>query len=54
MKPKEATKKVKKLREATNDRELAKKLGMSRVTMYTRLEKNNWKKTEIALIETLK
>jgi hypothetical protein len=32
---------------------LADKLGISRPTLDTRLEKNNWKKSEIALLKQL-
>ena len=32
---------------------LSEKLGISRVTLDTRLEKDNWKKSEIALLITL-
>lgn len=50
-----ATDKVYKIRESTiNDNELANLLGLSKVTMYTRLKKSNWKKTELALIKTLR
>lgn len=50
----EATNKVYKLRqESQNDNELAEKLGMSKVTLYTRLRVSNWKKPELALIEAL-
>lgn len=50
----EATTKVYKLRQSTqNDNELSEKLGMSKVTLYTRLRVSNWKKPELALIESL-
>lgn len=50
----DATNKVYKLRQkAANDNELAKLLGISKVTLYTRLKSNNWKKPELALIESL-
>ena len=50
-----ATDKIYKVREATiNDNELASLLGLSKVTLYTRLKLSNWKKTELALINTLK
>lgn len=32
---------------------LAEKLGIARGTLYTRLEKNNWKKAELVLIKSL-
>lgn len=51
----EATNKAYELRqEAQNDNELAETLGLSKVTLYTRLQKSNWKKTELALINFLK
>jgi len=37
-----------------NDRSLAEALGISRQTLYTRLERSNWKKPEVALINKLK
>jgi DNA-binding NtrC family response regulator len=50
----EATNKAYTLRQqAQNDNELAEQLGMSKVTLYTRLKKSNWKKPELALIESL-
>lgn len=33
--------------------DLAKKLGISKPTLYTRLSENNWKLGEIALLEKL-
>ena len=33
--------------------ELAEKLGISRVTLDTRLEKNNWKKSELHLLKSI-
>ena len=49
-----ATDAVYKLREeAQNDNDLAESLGISKVTLYTRLKKSNWKKPELALIKTL-
>lgn len=33
--------------------ELAEKLGISRVTLDTRLDKNNWKKAELHLLKSL-
>lgn len=50
-----ATDKVYALRTDTtrNDNELAELLGMSKVTLYTRLKLSNWKKPELALIENL-
>lgn len=50
----EATNKAYELRsKSNNDNELAELLGMSKVTLYTRLSKSNWKKPEIALINNL-
>lgn len=49
-----ATDLVYKLREASsNDNDLAEELGLSKVTLYTRLKKSNWKKPELALIKNL-
>lgn len=33
--------------------DLAKLIGISKVTLYKRLDKGNWKKGEVALINTL-
>lgn len=50
----EATNKAYELRQKSqNDNELAELLGMSKVTLYTRLRVSNWKKPEIALINHL-
>lgn len=53
----EATNKVYTIRQdkskVQNDNELAKLIGVSKVTLYTRLNVSNWKKTELALINTL-
>lgn len=51
-----ATDKIYKIREdvTINDVELADLLGISKVTLYTRLKLSNWKKSELALIKTLK
>lgn len=50
----ETTNKAYNLRKkAQNDNVLAEQLGMSKVTLYTRLEKSNWKKADIALINSL-
>lgn len=50
-----STDKVYKLREdpKTNDNDLSELLGISKVTLYTRLKISNWKKSEIALINNL-
>ena len=50
----EATNKVYSLRQdSLNDNDLAESLGLSKVTLYTRLKLSNWKKPELALIEGL-
>lgn len=50
----EATNKAYELRsKAQNDNKLAEQLGMSKVTLYTRLKRSNWKKPELALIKAL-
>lgn len=50
----EATNKVYQLRQTTqNDDELAKLLDLSKVTLYTRLKKSNWKKSEMFYINHL-
>lgn len=51
----ETTDKVYKLRseESRNDNDLAEMLGISKVTLYTRLKVSNWKKAEIALVKNL-
>lgn len=50
----ETTNKAYELRRgASNDNDLAEMLGMSKVTLYTRLRVSNWKKPEIALINAL-
>jgi hypothetical protein len=47
-----ATEKAYKLRRGvTNDNKLAEKLNISKVTLYTRFKKSNWKPQEILLIE---
>jgi transcriptional regulator of acetoin/glycerol metabolism len=51
----ETTDKVYQLRqdETRNDNDLSELLGISKVTLYTRLKKSNWKKAEIALVNNL-
>lgn len=50
----EATNKVYQLRQTTkNDDELAALLDVSKVTLYTRLKKSNWKKSEMFYINHL-
>ncbi len=46
----EATKKVKELKEKKNVDDLAKEIGIAKMTLYTRLEKMNWKKPELVAI----
>jgi len=45
--------KIKQLLLKNSKEDLAKMIGISKVTLYTRLEKGNWKKGELALIKTL-
>lgn len=40
-------------REKFTKTELAERLGMTRVTLNTRLKKGNWKKGDIAIIKAL-
>lgn len=48
----EATNKAYKLRNlASNDNELANTLGLSKVTLYTRFRRSNWKNAEILFLE---
>lgn len=49
----DATNKVYKLRQESNDNDLASKLNLSKVTMYTRLSRSNWTPQEILFIEYL-
>jgi hypothetical protein len=49
------TKKIMKYRGKTyTDEELAEKIGISKPTFYTRLKFNNWKKSEVYLINKIK
>lgn len=48
-----ATEKVYTLRDNGTDDDLAKLLGISKVTLYTRLKVSNWKVSELALIDSL-
>lgn len=50
----EATQKVLRIKENTTDEEVAKKLGISRPTLYARLKFNSWKISEITHIKNLK
>ncbi len=47
----EATNKAYKLRQKMNDNELSSLLNIAKVTLYTRLKKNNWTNQEILFIE---
>lgn len=49
----EATTKAQRLRLSYKDDELANKIGISKPTLYTRLAKHNWKKSELHLINSL-
>lgn len=50
----ETTSKIQRLRLHKTDEEVAKIIGISRQTLYTRIAKHNWKTSEIFLIEKLK
>ena len=50
----ECTSKVQKMRNYNTDDELCKRLGISKPTLYVRLKANNWKVSEVCLIENLK
>lgn len=47
----ECTNKVESLRYCKKDADIAKIIGISKPTLYTRLKRNNWKVSEIYLIE---
>ena len=49
----ETTQKVKQLQAIHGDVETAKIIGLSRNTMYTRLERHNWKITEKSHIKNV-
>lgn len=50
----EATSKIQRLRQANiTDDELAKKIGISKPTLYARITNHNWKVAELFLIENL-
>jgi len=53
MKKEEATFKANLLLINLSMDELAKKIGITKPTLYTRLRENNWKLGEIALLERL-
>lgn len=50
----ECTSKVQKMRYYRTDEEVVKIIGISKPTLYVRLKANNWKVSEICLIESLK
>lgn len=51
----EATSKIQRLRQTDiTDDELAKKIGISKPTLYARITNHNWKVAELFLIENLK
>jgi predicted DNA-binding transcriptional regulator AlpA len=53
MKQSEITKRVEVLRaNIFTDEEISMKIGISKPTLYTRLKKDNWKKSEIFLIKS--
>lgn len=54
MSNKKATEKVLLLKKFMTVDELTELIGVSRATLYTRLEKSNWKKTEKSLINQIK
>lgn len=47
----ETTSKVKKMRNYAKDDEIAKIIGISKPTLYTRIKTHNWKVSEIFIIE---
>jgi len=49
----ETTTRAQRLRNSYTDEELAKKIGISKPTLYTRFTKHNWKTAEIFLIQKL-
>lgn len=51
---KETTEKVKRLRDTYSDEELSMLIGISLPTLYTRLNRNNWKLAESLYINSLK
>jgi len=48
----EATTKVSGFRGKYTDEEIAKKIGITKPTLYARLLKHNWKLSEVHLIKT--
>lgn len=53
MTSKNATKKILELRDEMTDEELAKTIGITKVTLYNRIRRGNWKKGELCLISNL-
>lgn len=49
----ECTSKVQIMRHYKTDDEVCKKLGITKPTLYVRLKSNNWKVSEVCLIESL-
>lgn len=50
----ECTSKVQKIRHYKTDDDVCKVIGISKPTLYVRLKENNWKTSEIFLIESIK
>lgn len=50
----ECTSKVQRMRLNMRDEDVCKKIGITKPTLYVRLKANNWKISEIFLIEKLK
>ena len=50
----EATTKARRLIENRNFEEFAKELGITKVTLYSRFAKHNWKKSEMFMLENMK
>lgn len=49
----DCTRKVQLLRQNLTDEEVAKKIGITKPTLYSRLRLSKWKVSEIFLIESL-
>lgn len=50
----EITSKIQRLRLSFTDDEVAKRIGISKPTLYVRIKRCNWKTSEVYLIEKLK
>lgn len=50
----ECTSKIQKMRTYNSDDEICKIIGISKPTLYVRLKTNNWKVSELFLINDLK